>query len=69
MATLTSATVARRDKDFGTIEPGKVADLVLIDGDPTKNISDVRRVSLVVKDGKVFDPREIEKEIGVLPPQ
>jgi cytosine/adenosine deaminase-related metal-dependent hydrolase len=65
IATLGAATVARRDKDLGTIEAGKLADMVLIDGDPAKNISDIRRVVLVVKDGKVFYPSEIDREIGV----
>ena len=69
IATLGAATVARRADRFGSIEPGKVADLVLIDGDPTTNISDVRRIAAVIKDGNVFDPREVEKEIGVLPPR
>lgn len=67
MATLGAATVAHRDKELGTIEPGKLADMVLIDGDPAKNISDIRKVSMVFKDGKIFLPSEINKEIGVRP--
>lgn len=39
--------------ELGTIAPGKLADLVVVDGDPLSNIRDVRRVSLVVKDGRV----------------
>ena len=39
MATLTSATVMGLNKDLGTIAPGKLADVILIDGDPTKNIA------------------------------
>ncbi len=65
IATLTAAEVTKRDKDLGTIEPGKLADFVLVDGDPTQNISDIRRVVKVVKDGKVFDPREIYEELGI----
>jgi len=65
IATLTAAQVARRDKDLGTIEPGKLADFILVDGDPTQNISDIRRVTLVVKDGRVFDPKEIYAEMGI----
>jgi imidazolonepropionase-like amidohydrolase len=65
MATLTSAQVAKRDKDLGTIEPGKLADFILVDGDPTKNISDIRKVVTVVKDGKVFEPKEIYAELGI----
>ena len=65
IATLTAAQVAKRDRDLGTIEPGKLADFILVDGDPTRNISDIRRVVTVVKDGKVFEPREIYGELGI----
>ncbi len=68
IATLGAATVARREQELGTIEQGKLADMVLIDGNPAKNISDIRKVALVIKDGKVFDPREIERELGVQSP-
>lgn len=65
IATLTAAQVAKRDQDLGTIEPGKLADFILVDGDPTQNISDIRRVVTVVKDGKVFDPKAIYGELGI----
>lgn len=65
IATLTAAQVAKRDHDLGTIEPGKLADFILVDGDPTRNISDVRRVVTVVKDGKVFEAGEIYGELGI----
>lgn len=65
IATLTAAEVAKRDKDLGTLEPGKLADFILVDGDPTQNISDIRRVTTVVKDGKVFRPAEIYGELGI----
>jgi hypothetical protein len=67
MATLVPAQVMKRQKDLGTIEPGKLADFILVDGDPTVNISDIRKVTLVVKDGKVFDPASIYRELGVRP--
>jgi Tol biopolymer transport system component len=38
-------------KDLGTIEPGKVADLIIVDGDPLKDINDVARVQCVMKNG------------------
>lgn len=65
IATLGAAEVAKRDKDLGTIEPGKLADFILVEGDPTQNISDIRRVVTVVKDGKVFDPVAIYGEMGI----
>lgn len=67
IATLGAARVMRRDTELGSIAPGKLADLVLIDGDPTRRIADVRRVSLVVKDGNVHEPAALYKAIGVRP--
>jgi len=55
IATLGAATVMHREDRLGSIAPGKLADLVIVDGDPTVSISDVRRVVTVVKDGNVFD--------------
>jgi imidazolonepropionase-like amidohydrolase len=37
----------------GTVEPGKVADLIAVDGDPTENISNLRKLRFVMKDGQV----------------
>lgn len=65
IATLVPAQVLERDADLGTIEPGKLADFIIVDGDPTRNISDIRRVVAVVKDGRVFDPKAIYRELGV----
>jgi len=49
----------------GTIERGKRADLILVDGDPTKDISDIRRVSYVLKDGTGYSPAELYESLGV----
>ena len=65
IATLTAAQVAKRENDLGTIEPGKLADFILVDGDPTRTMSDIRKVVLVVKDGKVFEPKAIYGELGI----
>jgi imidazolonepropionase-like amidohydrolase len=67
MATLTPALVMGVDKDRGVIAPGKLADMVLVDGDPTKDIGDIRKVSTVIKGGKVYDPAAIEKSLGIAP--
>jgi hypothetical protein len=67
MATLTSALVMGVDKDRGVIAPGKLADMILVDGDPTKNIQDIRRITTVIKGGKMYDPAAIEKALGIAP--
>ncbi|MEP6994880.1 MAG: amidohydrolase family protein, partial [Acidobacteriota bacterium] len=67
IATLDAARVAGRAEDLGSIEPGKLADLVVVDGDPTSRIGDIRRVSLVVKDGALYDPAALCREMGIQP--
>jgi hypothetical protein len=67
LATLGAASVMKHDDQLGTIAPGKLADLDIIDGDPSTNISDVRRVVTVIKNGKVYDAKAVAAEIGVRP--
>lgn len=69
IATLGAARVMKRDQDLGSIAPGKLADMVLVDGDPVARISDVRRVVLTVKDGNTYDPNAIWEALGVKPVQ
>lgn len=66
-ATLNAARIMSLDKDLGSITPGKLADLILVDGNPVANISDIRKTSLVVKDGVIYKPSELYNELGVGP--
>jgi imidazolonepropionase-like amidohydrolase len=63
-ATLTSAKVAGKDNEVGTVEIGKKANLILIDGDPLKNISDVRRVELTIKNGNLYESKALYASYG-----
>jgi amidohydrolase family protein/WD40 repeat protein len=54
-ATVTAAEALGVSADLGTLEPGKLADLVVVEGDPLSDIRDARRVRWVIKDGQVFD--------------
>ena len=54
-ATAVSAQAMRVDKDVGTIERGKRADLLVLDANPLDNISNIRSVRFVIKDGKMFE--------------
>jgi len=65
IATENGARYAGVLADRGTIERGKRADLILVDGDPTTNISDIRRVGYVLKDGIGFAPAEIHEALGI----
>lgn len=67
MATLTCAEVMGANKDRGVVAAGKLADMILVDGDPTKNIRDLGRITTVIKGGNVYDPAAIEKALGITP--
>ena len=67
MATLTPALVMGVNKDRGVIAAGKFADMLLIDGDPTKNIRDIDKIATVIKAGNTYDPAAIEKALGITP--
>jgi Tol biopolymer transport system component/imidazolonepropionase-like amidohydrolase len=58
-ATTVSAEAMGAGADLGSIEPGKLADFALIDGNPLTNIKDLRRVTRVVKGGQVFGLDEL----------
>ena len=65
MATIGAARVARVDKERGSIAPGKLADMVLVDGDPLRDISAVRKPVIVVKDGIVYHSDELYAAVGM----
>jgi len=54
-ATLWAAEVIGQQKDLGSVEPGKLADLTVIEGNPLADITATRHVRLVIKDGTVLD--------------
>jgi len=64
VATWNGARFTRR-ADLGSVEPGKRADVIQVDGDPTRNISDIRRISMVMKDGVIYFPAEVYEAVGV----
>ncbi|NMM47789.1 amidohydrolase family protein [Marinigracilibium pacificum] len=64
MATYTSANVCKRD-DLGQIKKGMLADVILVNGDPTQNIKDIRNVDLTIKDGKIYDAEKLYSSIGI----
>ncbi len=59
IATLNGAVYMGKDKQIGSIAAGKNADLVVIKGDPSKQISDVENVEIVFKDGVGYDSRRL----------
>jgi imidazolonepropionase-like amidohydrolase len=63
-ATIVPARVVGADKRTGSIAVGKEADMVLVDGDPSKEIGALRRVVTVVSDGYVMDADQLRKAAG-----
>ncbi|MFM8431167.1 MAG: amidohydrolase family protein [Bacteroidota bacterium] len=65
IATITSAQVAGKEDRYGTIEPGKIADIIIIDGDPTEHIEDIRRVETVIKNDAVYETKDLLEAISI----
>jgi hypothetical protein len=62
-----AATALRQQDDIGAVAPGRYADLLVIDGDPLRDITAMRRVATVFKGGVSYDPRAILNELPVNP--
>lgn len=60
-ATLVPAQFLGREKDFGTVERGKVADLVLLDDDPLVDIRHTQKIQAVVLNGRLLDRKALEE--------
>jgi len=67
VATLGAAKIAKADAELGSIQPGKKADLVLISGDPVRNISDIRRCTLVIRNGAEYRSADLYAALGIRP--
>jgi imidazolonepropionase-like amidohydrolase len=53
-ATIAAADLLEKPNDMGAIEPGKLADIVAVAGDPTRDVTELERVRFVMKGGEVF---------------
>ena len=67
IATLVPAQVMDEARDYGSIEPGKFADIIIVDGNPAERIRDLRRIETVVRAGRVYSVRDLYAEVGVTP--
>ena len=63
IATLNGSIALGFDKTIGTIEVGKAADVLVIDGDPSKNISDIRKVQYVFKNGIGYNSKKLFESV------
>jgi imidazolonepropionase-like amidohydrolase len=67
IATLNAARLLKQEKDLGSIAPGKLADFVLVEGNPAEHISDIRRCRLVAKNGVLYKSADVYRAISVKP--
>jgi|CXWL01.1.fsa_nt_gi hypothetical protein len=67
LATLRTEQYLGRDQRYGSIERGKMADFLLVPGDPTADISAIRQVRMTVRGGTVYFPSEIHTAFGIRP--
>ena len=63
-ATMNNAAMLGQEKHLGSIEPGKLADLVILDDDPIRDIRNTRKIHRVVRSGIVCDPVEVLKAVS-----
>jgi imidazolonepropionase-like amidohydrolase len=66
-ATRHGAEVCGLEDQTGTLEAGKSADVIVIDGNPLKDMRDISKVDLVFKAGKMYRPADLAKATGIYP--
>jgi len=62
-ATVNGAKTMGMERDIGTVEPGKLADLIILDADPLANVDNLSHVYRTVKGGVVFNPTDLMRSI------
>lgn len=63
IATLNAAEYLGEADRIGSVAPGKLADLVVVRGDPSANIADIEKVEIVFKDGVGYDPAKLIESV------
>jgi imidazolonepropionase-like amidohydrolase len=60
-ATLNPAIFLKATDSLGTIEKGKIADLVLLDANPLENISNTKKIYAVIANGKLLERKDLNE--------
>jgi hypothetical protein len=64
IATVVAARVMGDDDEYGSIAPGKVADILIVGGRPAERVADLRKIEHVIRAGRVYDPQELRAIAG-----
>jgi imidazolonepropionase-like amidohydrolase len=67
-ATTNGARMLGREKEFGTVDAGKAADLLILDANPLEDVGNVRRIHRVIKGGVVHDPAQLLSAVRFVAP-
>jgi cytosine/adenosine deaminase-related metal-dependent hydrolase len=62
-ATINGAIAMGKESELGSIAPGKLADLVILDADPLATTANLSKIYRVIKNGQIFDPDELVRSI------
>jgi imidazolonepropionase-like amidohydrolase len=65
IATFDAARLLKQEKDIGSIAEGKLADFVLVEGNPAEHIGDIRRCRLVMKGGTLYKSADLYAAVGI----
>ncbi|MDG6921691.1 MAG: amidohydrolase family protein [Nitrososphaerota archaeon] len=63
-ATINAAKFLWKERDLGSIEAGKLAGMVLVDEDPSRDVNNLKKISAVVKDGKLIDRSKLDLPVN-----
>jgi len=66
-ATKNAAMIMNAETEWGTLEPGKLADILIVDGKPDQNIRETRKIVTVLKQGKILDRNKLKLDPAVDP--
>ncbi|MEO7014430.1 MAG: amidohydrolase family protein [Dokdonella sp.] len=67
IATSGSAEVMKREDDYGRVAAGYVSDLILVDGDPTINMADIRKVRTTIRGDRLYDSDALFRAVSIKP--
>jgi imidazolonepropionase-like amidohydrolase len=67
IATFNAARLLKQEKELGSIVPGRRADLLLVEGNPARQISDIRRCRVVMKNGTIYESAALYRAMGMRP--